>query len=138
MTNRRTIIRVAWAAMTLALAGGGMALVPQESEPKNSDQKKQPSTEFTLRVKVTADGMDQLPSGSQLTLNGRAGCEELRRSVTLDAAGNGSFQRVPACKAQIVVLITGFDTKMASVDLAGYKDAPMRVQVTAGGPPQVN
>jgi len=151
MSNRGTIIGAAWAVATLVLGSSATLAIPQDSEPKevrkaeskkndqkNGDHKNQSSTEFTLRVKVTAEGMTQLPSGSQLTLNGRAGCEELHRSMTLDVEGNGNFPRIPPCKAQIVVIITGFDTKMASVDLASYKDTPMRVHVSADGPPQVN
>src|SRR5262245_54569885 len=118
MTHRRTIIGVAWAVVTLVFGGSATLAVPQDSEPKegrkaeskkndqkNGDHKNPSPTEFTLRVKVAAEGMTQLPSGSQLTLNGRAGCEELHRSITLDAEGNGNFQRIPPCKAQIVVLI---------------------------------
>jgi hypothetical protein len=113
----------------------------QSDDGKKTDEKKTvkptPGSTITLRIEVSAQGMDMLPTGSSIQLKGDDGtCKQLEQEQSINS-DQATFTNLPVCKVKLRIYITGFDGKTVLVDLAKYKD-PMRIQVKSNGPPVVN
>ena len=88
-----------------------------------------------LHIKVSAEGMQKLPSGSKVEIRGQEGCADLQSTHPI-LLGEASFPDVPRCKILLRIIITGFNVQNVPVDLARYQD-PMKVLVKISGPPEV-
>jgi hypothetical protein len=118
----------------------------ESGRPGNSDTKhtnenktKKPSSETAIpvHIKILAQGMEALPTGSTIELKGnQETCKNLRLTQNIQS-GEVTFPDLPVCKVQLRIFITGFNAQLVSVDLASYKD-PMRILVKSDGPPIVS
>lgn len=111
--------------------GNGTAAPNTEGNPKT------PQAPLLFHLKVSAEGMETLPTGSTIELKGnQEKCKSLKQKQII-RSGEVTFQDLPICKVQLLIFITGFATKQVSIDLAGYSQ-PMRILVKTNGPPEVD
>ncbi len=136
---------VCLAALRLAPVAASRA-EPQEppemkAGAKKSEQKKsaEPKPETpTIRIQVEAEGMTELPEQSSIELRGdNLACKGLERKKPLDRAGKVTFSELPACPVLLKIFITGFETKVAKLDLAGHRNPDIRIRMQSDGPPTV-
>ncbi len=116
--------------------------VPQEEpvKPENGEAQKTAAkkTRITAHFTVSAEGKSTLPPGSKIELKGdAASCKNLLRPPQHLGPEGATFPDLPLCRVKLWIYITGFETKIVSVDLAKYKD-PMRILVKSKGPPVVD
>jgi len=128
---------------------------PQEEKPQEEQIEKQKKAEekrtkteekskkaelkkLAFQLVVTAEGKSELPPESRVTLTSKDECADLQdQESRLSTEGKASFHDVPECKVTLRIIIPGFETKIASVDLAKRKDPQIRIQVKVTGPPVV-
>jgi hypothetical protein len=107
------------------------------AEERRPDEPQQPPID--LHITVSVDGLKLLPEDSWLELRGLNDCDNVTRRGRLNPDGQTTLSGVPTCKVMVKILITGLDAKIVSaVDLAPYRNAPMRIQVKSSGAPVVN
>lgn len=126
----------------------GLAVAsPASQEDNNSGNKKsedkkpdKPATTptVTLHVKVSTESA-VLPKGSTIELKGDdKNCDTLSRpGQSLEPDGAVTFPNLPECKVRLLIFITGYEFKVAPVDLGHYKD-PIQISVRKVGPPIVS
>ena len=111
----------------------------KDGDPSKGNDKKtagKAQSTITVHMKVSAEGLNSLPSGSSAQLKGLGSCDTLERQGTLDPEGKITFSGLPVCKVMIKILITGIDSKMLpEVNLANYKDSPIRIEIKSAGAP---
>ncbi len=111
----------------------------EEKQSKTDEKSPRPEVnKLTLQLLVTAEGKSQLPSDSRITLTGKGKCADLQdQQSRLSTEGKASFRDVPECTVTFRIIVPGFETKIASVDLAKRKNPQIRIQVKVAGPPVV-
>jgi hypothetical protein len=124
----------------LRLAVAAQAPQDETTKPENSPAPKttQKKTKISVHIIVSAEGHDKLPSGSRIDLQGREeACKDVQRLQQSIGPDGTTFLDLPICRVELRIYITGFDTKIISVDLAAYKN-PMRVLVKSKRPPVIS
>ena len=111
----------------------------EEKQIKTEEKSKKAALKkLTLQLVVTAEGKSELPPESRITLTGKDKCGDLQdQESRLSTEGKATFHDVPECKVTFRIMVSGFETKIASVDLAKRKDPQIRIQVKVTGPPVV-
>jgi len=113
----------------------------KKTDEKKTDEKKTgktgPGSTVTLRIEISAQGMERLPTGSTIQVKGDdESCRHLEQEQSINSEA-ATFTNLPVCKVKLHIYITGFDGKTVPADLAKYKE-PMRIQVKSNGPPIVD
>jgi hypothetical protein len=111
------------------------------TDAKKTEEKKTGKVQplITVHIKVSAEGVNPLPSRSSIQLKGLDDCDTLARDGTLESNGQITFSDLPVCKVMLKILITGFEHKtVTEVDLADRKHSTMRIEIKSTGPPILN
>ena len=110
-----------------------MAFQPAHLNAALQDDSPKHETTVTIHLKISAEGMDKLPTGSTIELRGDpAVCKDVQRSQNIQS-GEAMFPDVPKCKIDLRFVITGFNTQVLSVDFGKYKD-PLQIVIKSDGP----
>ena len=142
---------IRWAPAVVGFAGvlaAGAGAFPQTEKPPEAQIEKQKKAEektkkpalkkVAIQLVVTAEGKAELPPESRVTLTGKDECADAQdRESRLSIDGKASFHDVPGCTVTFRIIVPGFETKIASVDLAKHKDPQIRIHVKVTGPPVV-
>lgn len=131
--TRHLVLGAITACLALGSATAVLAPVdPAEKPAEEATKAVEKPSAITMRIAVSAEGMERLPEGSRVELKGENGCKNLERGQMI-LSGGALFPDLPLCKVKLRIFITGFPTKAASLDLTNYK-RPITVVVREDGP----
>lgn len=111
--------------------------VPQQAPARpNTENKK-----VSIRIKITADDKPSLPSGSKIQWNSEDhACKQTSGDPQPIGPGDVTFLSVRLCRINILIFITGFDTKMVTLDLpknSGKLKNEIHITVRRQGKPEI-
>jgi len=133
-----TVAGPAWAALAIQDQLGQQKedspLRDAEVENNKAGSKKKPQAPgmVNLDFKITVEGMDALPPDSTADLKGLEACEATG-TARVNPDGSGRFPKVPRCKVQLKIFITGMDTGIVTVDAGKQKDFPVLIRMKSSG-----
>ncbi|MEO8052627.1 MAG: hypothetical protein ABI833_19645 [Acidobacteriota bacterium] len=108
--------------------------VPQEdrSENKKAESKKNSTAPAAAPVvvdyKISVEGMTSIPRESKVEVEGLNNCEA-SATARINTGGQGTFKSIPPCIAELKISITGLNTRIAQIDVAKYKGAPVKIEI---------
>jgi hypothetical protein len=114
---------------------------PENSDAKKTEDNRSPKagsdSTISLHIKVSAQNMKTLPTGSTIQLKGsQEACKESVEREQPIQSGEVTFTDLPVCPVRLWIYITGFDSKTVKVDLANYRDS-LQIMVKSNGSPVV-
>ncbi len=115
--------------------------VPQDVPDKsNKGDTSKTDDKKTIKIKVSVDGQPSLPQGSKIQWNGEDNtCKQTKGEQPI-GPGDVTSMEVRACKINILIFITGFQTQKVTLDLAknreNFKDT-IHITVKHQGDPEV-
>jgi hypothetical protein len=108
-------------------------------DASKADEKKNNSL-ISVQIKISADGKPSLPSESKIQWSGADdACKQKLEEKSIGPGGVTTVTVLP-CKIKVLIMITGFDTKTVTLDLAKNNEkSPQTVTITVKrqGPPVV-
>jgi hypothetical protein len=133
-------------ALVLLVLSRSAFVLPQDKINKSKKEEaaktaeKKTNSTVTVKIKVSVEGKSSLPSGSRIEWRGvPESCKSVTGMKNLGSDGAVSLN-LPTCKVKLMVFITGFDTKLVTIDVPEnknkYKD-PIRIKVKHQGSPHV-
>jgi hypothetical protein len=94
--------------------------------------KAEPTATAALDFKVSVEGMDSLPPNTAAELKGLDSCDATD-TAHLGTGGEGTFPKVPPCRVQLKIFITGMNTGFVEVDMGKRKAFPVLIQMKSSG-----
>ena len=124
--------------VTIAVPQG----VPDKSnkgDTSKTDDKKNNSS-LNIQIKISLDGKPSLPPGSKIQWSGEDNtCKQTKGEQPI-GPGDVTSVEVRACKINILIFITGFETKKVTLDLAKNSEKlkdTVHITVKHQGEPEV-
>jgi hypothetical protein len=87
---------------------------------------------IALDFKVTVEDLNPVPADSTAELKGLDPCKAMA-TTRVNPDGQGRFPKVPQCKVQLRIFITGLNTGIVQVDVGKHKDSPVQIQMKSSG-----
>lgn len=110
-----------------------------KSDTSKTDDKKNNSG-ASIQIKISVEGKSSLPPGSKIQWNGEDNTCKQTKGEQPTGPGDVTSLEVRACKINILIFITGFETKKITLDLAKnrekFKDT-IHITVKHQGEPEV-
>jgi hypothetical protein len=125
----------------LVLPSGHVPIASAASQEAPARSKEPDAPKISLQIKISADGVPALPSGSAIELSGAdETCRQMPEEHKVIEVGGVTTVTVPSCMIRVVILITGFDTQTVTLDLAKHTQqskSTVTITVKHQGPPVV-
>ncbi|HXJ15454.1 MAG TPA: hypothetical protein VNH19_24540 [Candidatus Limnocylindrales bacterium] len=135
MKHKTGILSVLLCLALLCVAPSKSGFQIDQDTPKTGDKvdkKGDADSLINVRFRISAENKDTLPTQSKVELSGAdEKCKNVHGNQDIKS-GEVMFTKMPVCKIKLKIFVTGFDTRVVIVDLAGYKE-PMLVALKANG-----
>ena len=135
MNHKTGILIVLLCLMPLCVVSSISGFQSDHDKPKTGDkfEKKGPGDSvINVRFRISAENKETLPTQSKVELSGADDkCKNVHGNQDIKS-GEVTFSKLPVCKVKLKIFVTGFNTQVVVVDLAGYQE-PMSVVLKADG-----